>query len=397
MSRKIYFIIDTPIVKSYTSYYLLDAFLQYNVEYVLVDVSPMINKRAYKTVKNELVDYDKDNVYLCENIKTLENIVDSMPSDAIVIDSGGYNLDHLKIYRRLWKKNIAYGYMILNSCFETATAVRGIHKVLSFIKRFRIKRAANSIFIRLPKKWFGAQACSFVINNSVKEVENYKKRFFCDEHTKFLVVHSNSYEEALEKCETERIVEQKYCVWLDSYIPYHPDLAQIPGAHVDAESYYGTLRQFFHWIENEYGIKVVIAAHPRSDYNEHKEAYEGFKIYEFSTCVLVRDAEFVLSAASTSFLYAIMYMKPVLFIYQTALAEGLPSHISFIKTLSEEVGTQPLRIDGEKIKKEDVDKLLIINREYYKNIADEYIRKDFDGKIEGESYKQQIISFLQQI
>ena len=37
MNEKIYFIIDTPIVKSYISYYALDAFSEHNIEYVLID------------------------------------------------------------------------------------------------------------------------------------------------------------------------------------------------------------------------------------------------------------------------------------------------------------------------------------------------------------------------
>lgn len=398
MNEKIYFIIDTPIVKSYISYYALDAFSEHNIEYVLIDVSPLINKRAYKSVKSDLIDYSEPNIYLCKSFDMLEKMVNDMPEEAIVIDSGGYNLDHLKIYRKLWKKNAKYGYMILNSCFETSTAKKGFDRVVSFVKGFRIRRMVNSVFIRMPKKWFGAKACAFVINNSPGEIENYKKRFFCDEHTKFLIVHSNFYEEALEKKATERVVPQKYCVWLDSYIPYHPDLTQIPGAYVNAESYYQALRKFFHWIQNEYGIKVVVAAHPRSDYNEHKDAYEGFEIYKFCTCVLVRDAEFVLSAASTSFLYAVMYKKPILFIYQTALMNGLPTHILFMDKLSKEVGTRPIYIDGEQqMDRTNIDKLLLVNEEEYQRVANEYIKENFNGKIEGKSYKQQIISFLEGI
>ena len=63
MNEKIYFIIDTPIVKSYISYYALDAFSEHNIEYVLIDVSPLINKRAYKSVKSDLIDYSEPNIY----------------------------------------------------------------------------------------------------------------------------------------------------------------------------------------------------------------------------------------------------------------------------------------------------------------------------------------------
>lgn len=93
MNEKIYFIIDTPIVKSYISYYALDAFSEHNIEYVLIDVSPLINKRAYKSVKSDLIDYSEPNIYLCKSFDMLEKMVNDMPEEAMVIDSGGYNLD----------------------------------------------------------------------------------------------------------------------------------------------------------------------------------------------------------------------------------------------------------------------------------------------------------------
>ena len=75
MNEKIYFIIDTPIVKSYISYYALDAFSEHNIEDVLIDVSPLINKRAYKSVKSDLIDYSEPNIYLCKGFDMLEKMV----------------------------------------------------------------------------------------------------------------------------------------------------------------------------------------------------------------------------------------------------------------------------------------------------------------------------------
>ena len=95
MNEKIYFIIDTPIVKSYISYYALDAFSEHNIEYVLIDVSPLINKRAYKSVKSDLIDYSEPNIYLCKSFEAKGNLGSYMSGEAMVMGSGGYKLDHL--------------------------------------------------------------------------------------------------------------------------------------------------------------------------------------------------------------------------------------------------------------------------------------------------------------
>lgn len=396
--KKICFLIDTPILKSYKSYYALDALDENGIDYILVDTSPLINKKAYQNVKKDLMDYKKENVYLCKTWRELRKVLKCLDRETVVIDSGSYDLEHLRVYQYLKKIGIPYGYMILNSCYEAATQSTDLKKkIKSYIKTISLKKVLNSIFVRLPKRWFRVNPTFFVITNSAVEIEGYKKRFYCDLTTKFLIVHSNSYEEALEHKDGARLISGKYCVWIDSYVPYHPDLVQIPGAKVDDESYYSALRKFFHWIEEQYELKVVVAAHPRSDYIKHNEAYEGFPIYKMHTCELVRDAEFVLSAASTSFLYVITYNKPILLIYQKALFDGLKSHINFINVLADELGTSPVYIDGEEITKKKIDKLLTINSQKYKKIAEKYVKYNFNGRIEGESYKTQIADFLKNI
>lgn len=396
--KKICFLIDTPILKSYRSYYALDALAENGIDYILVDTSPLINKMAHLNVKKDLIDYNRENVYLCKNWKELGKVLSQLGQGAVAIDSGSYELGHLRVYRYLKKYRIPYGYMILNSCYETAAQLVDTKtKIKNFIKTINPKKILNSIFVRLPRKWSGIDPASFVISNAATEIDGFKKRFYCNSVTKFLIVHSNAYEEALEHRTDKRLINEKYCVWIDSYVPYHPDLSQIPGANIDDESYYRALRSFFHWIEEHYDLKVVVAAHPRSDYTKHNEAYEGFQIYKLHTCELVRNAEFVLSAASASFLYAITYNKPILFIYQKALFEGLKCHIDFINVLANELGTRPLYIDGEEISKEKIDRLLVIHKDKYKKIAEKYVKNGFNGKIEGKSYKKQIADFLRNI
>ena len=74
------------------------------------------------------------------------------------------------------------------------------------------------------------------------------------------------------------------------------------------------------------------------------------------------------------------------------------THILFMDKFSKEVGTRPIYIDGEQqMDRTNIDKLLLVNEEEYQRVANEYIKENFNGKIEGKSYKQQIISFLEGI
>ena len=388
---------DTPFVLKFKSYYVLNAFEKNNYKIILIDISPFMQKAAYETVKVDLIDYSRENVFLCKSYKELYKVLDTLPSGSIAITPSGWNREYYPIYNYFYKKGICHGHMILNSCYEEAEKAYGVKKIKEYIERLSLKTALNTIFVRLPRKLFYREACSFVITNSYREIEGYKRRFLVSEKTKYLVVHSNEYEEALSCKEVKRVVDEKYCVWLDSYIPYHPDNAML-GAFVEAEAYYKSLRKFFHWIEEQYGMKVIIAAHPRSDYGKHPEAYEGFKIIKGYTCLLVRDAEFVMTAASLSFLYAVVYQKPLLFIYQNALKEGLPSHIRFMDTLCRNFMTEPINIDEfDYTTRKLIDQRLEKHNEGYLKCANQYIKQGFDGTIDGESYEEVIINFLEEI
>ena len=395
MNKTVCFIIDTPILESYKSYYVLDAFKENGYRIELIDVSPFLNKEAYKKVKKGLMDYEENHIHLCKNYKELFCVLDTLSEDTYVFDSTGWNLEHYPIYRYLSKRNIKYGYMILNSCYEVVAQGDGKNRVKEFIKNFSFKRLKNAVFVRLPKSMFLNQACSFVINNSPDEIENYKKRFYCDEKTKFLVVHSNLYEEALSHKDDLRIVKNNYCVWLDTYLPYHPDLENRDG--IVPEDYYLALRKFFTWIQENFNIEVVVAAHPRSDYELHSYAYEGFQVIKYNTCLLVRDAKFVISDISSSFLYSIVYKKPMVLIYQNLIERELPSQRRFINALGNELGKQPINI--EELDYEDkhlLDGILTIDKELYQKSAESYIKQGFDGTISGDSYKKIIVDFLEE-
>lgn len=116
---------------------------------------------------------------------------------------------------------------------------------------------------------------------------------------------------------SRRLVGGRYAVFLDSNLPYHSDLGLSGDSRLDPDSYYGSLNRFFRLLEQQYEISVVIAAHPRSDYNS--ATYEGRHSCRLVTAELVKDAEFVLAHASTAISFAILNAKPLIFIYTSSM------------------------------------------------------------------------------
>lgn len=114
------------------------------------------------------------------------------------------------------------------------------------------------------------------------------------------------------------LVAGRYAVFLDINLPHHSDLGFLGYRRIDPSTYYRSLNRFFDLLEREHGIEIVIAAHPRADYDDTK--FEGRRIFRLLTAELVKDAEFVISHTSTAMSYAVLNLKPIVFIYTDDMA-----------------------------------------------------------------------------
>lgn len=116
---------------------------------------------------------------------------------------------------------------------------------------------------------------------------------------------------------SRRLIADRYAVFLDINLPYHSDQASANHARIDASQYFRSLNRFFDLLERQYRLSVVIAAHPKADYD--RAVFAGRPTCRLSTAELVRDAELVLSHTSTAMSYAVLNAKPLMFIYTSEM------------------------------------------------------------------------------
>ena len=136
--------------------------------------------------------------------------------------------------------------------------------------------------------------------------------------------------------------------------------------------------------------KVVVAAHPKSDYSDNP--FENRKIFKYKTIELVKNCKFVIAQSSTSISFAVLYNKPLLFIYDNQLKEVhktnlYPSLCSYAECL----GCTPLNIS-------DLDqafeiKLPEINKKKYTKYKYDFLtNKSTENILSKEIILEQIIS-----
>ena len=137
-------------------------------------------------------------------------------------------------------------------------------------------------------------------------------------------------------------------------MPYHSDLALDGLKTVVPSDYYRSLNRFFSIIEEQQGIKIVIAAHPKTNLN--LDVFEGREVYRLITAEIVKDAKFVITHHSTSLNYAVLNMKPCIFIYTNEMEDLYAnSRVKEIKSLANFIDAPVYNIDKFK----PVDKLSV--------------------------------------
>lgn len=151
-----------------------------------------------------------------------------------------------------------------------------------------------------------------------------------------------AYQHALQSAPSEAS-QQKNVVFLDEFFPLHPDcqyfLKQAPG---DAKAYHDSLNHFFDKIEKQYGVKVIIAAHPKAEYAP--DTFGEREIVKYRTVNLVRDAEWVIMHSSAAFSFVVMFNKPLMLITTNGYTRTRTQYRHLLR-LSRLTGLCPIDID----------------------------------------------------
>jgi hypothetical protein len=188
-----------------------------------------------------------------------------------------------KIYKVLNLKNIYNALM---------DRIIYLYKYFGFIKTYDVVFSAGKS---------GIQTIGIGGDIDIKKAEIVKINYF--DYDNYYLLKDNPI----------KFLNYKYCVFLDDNIVYNPDLKILIKDTINPDIYYKLLNDFFDIVEQRYKLRVVIAAHPFSDYTA--EQFGKRKFYKYKTNELVKDCDFTLTHYSTSIAYAVLYNKPINLIY----------------------------------------------------------------------------------
>lgn len=195
----------------------------------------------------------------------------------------------------------------------------------------------------------------FLISGKKKE-EEIKKQFN-NKKNKFIPIMSRDlikYREANYSLEDN-------IVFIDQYLPYHPDFKLRKTKSVEPISYYKYLNDFFTKIEKKYNMEIVIAAHPSSNYEFNP--FNNRKIVKFKTTEEIKKSKFIIGHYSTSLGLVTIEKKPLIIINMDIFSDSIKD---CIETFSKELGVIPVNLSSNNTKI-DFEKNDIFYENYYKN------------------------------
>lgn len=140
---------------------------------------------------------------------------------------------------------------------------------------------------------------------------------------------------------------EKFVVFVDEYFPLHPDLKRFEKEkklQSIKEPYYKSLNAFFKRVEDRFSCKVIIAAHPSSNYVSNP--YEGRKLCNYMTAELIRDSMGVIMHGGLSVSFVLLFEKPLMLISNAATEQVFYFQIK-IHELSVRLGAEVINTDNK--------------------------------------------------
>lgn len=243
-------------------------------------------------------------------------------------------------YRELSKHNLDIAYCVngvmplLPSSVITTANLAG--KVLKNL--FNSNTWCHFLF-KAIKKLPTLKPLTYQFNTCRRAQVDYK----VDKETHIIPFNSTDFNST--KKDVPEIISEPYYVFIDEYLPFHPDIIISGMKFMEADIYYQNMNRLFDRIERETGINVVIAAHPIAlKYKEHNY-FEGRKVFFYKTASLIKHSKGVFNHCSTAMSLAIIYRKPIITLISDDMKEKVGSFYEQCKYIGEYIQSKVINID----------------------------------------------------
>ena len=355
------FLIKSPLSSRDYERFGIDEWLMRGWNVIVFDFTKILDKKRWDYVRGDQLSIDYRDLIFISSKNDAINRIESIIGYNIFIDLIGDSYFEIKC-RNLAKKR---GRLLKLQLTKIPSLKRPVKKKLQSI----ISKPTKLIkFI-----WFRALSLITRVHADYYIVAGLKSEDpALSMKAKTIRAHNLDYD-FLVKDKNYQDLENSHILFLDEEACYHPDYASSsypPCA--TPNNYFSTMNKGLSWISAVFAAKVIIAAHPRSDYSNKLISFEH-PIVKGNTYELIKNSKLVVAHGSTAIQWAILFRKPILLVTTDELEN---SHCSTtIGAFRSELHKSVVNLDSFK----DADDLLtdsIVDDAVYDRYIENYIKQD---------------------
>ena len=250
-----------------------------------------------------------DSSYQYKSILNNRDLAEVNPIDVhgIVIDMLGETVKGNMIRRHVLRKGGLRVVVIAGKLHFTEDSLLGRSKklLLNMWRPIIIKKILAQASIALDRKLAPLRPIDLLVHGGVADNDLIRAN-------SVIQAHSFDYERWRTLPSCSFINEDKYALFLDEDIAYHPDYARFGiKPPVKETSYYSAINRFFDEYERHTGIPVYVAVHPRAQYSKRPQLWGNRKLLHGQTPEAVNGASQIFIHFSTAISFAILAEKPL--------------------------------------------------------------------------------------
>ncbi len=353
----IIFLMPWPISASNIEKFGFEILKSKGFDIKVYDLTELINKEALlkNPVKSEI---ESDFIHKIYSYQILISEVKKTASNSIFIDFllglSDIDLKNEKVFRILKKYDAKY-YVIAGGTLPARTRPIESAQLLKYMLQ-KFKKASNPkilveyiikkiiVFRRRHTNLYPIPEKIFAMDS--KAVDGYIRMYNITKDS-VVQIHSFDYDTYLTYIRNNNSESQKAketCIFLDEAATHHPDYNILGIRPVNEDRYFHSMRKLFDVIEKETGLKVVIAAHPRSNYEEMPGVFGDRDIIKGKTVDLVANSSMVVMHSSTSASFPVLFNKPIMVVKTSDMIKM--GNLNLTDTMAEALGLKAINIDG---------------------------------------------------
>lgn len=388
----IIFIIETPLLERDAKRFELHR-LRAMCEVVRVfELSHLLQPYASHNVKEGRCNYDEENVKIFKSWQEFEKTLSCLTNFNYVVKLGNGPYTY-KLYKIFKKYNIRYA-LLLPEIVPTAAGEQKKGHFFNYLRKLKSNplRSLYGSFYKRIINYLNIQPANtvFYSGDGGRELDNVISNYRTDKNTRYKSLASIAFlecEKVKKQIENDKIGED-FILFIDQGLPVHPDLISL-GRIVPADVYYQQINWFLNTLSEYYVAKVVVALHPRVNYE--KNPFDAkFECIKGQTPRLVKSSKLVVYHFSESLNYIVFFKKPVIPITLDCL-EAYYGYTIRIKVKS--IAAPVYNISKYYSRKRIPENLDYFNEESYHD----YMRSFMPGTFDYPSVAEAICDFAKQL